>query len=40
MSKFPAIPCRNAYEELVESNPDLLVEWVESGELSQSSDLK
>lgn len=39
MSKFPAVPCENAYEELVKSNPDLLVEWVESGELNQPSDL-
>lgn len=39
MSKFPEIPCENAYEDLVRNNPDLLVEWVESGELTEGSDL-
>ena len=39
MSKFPEIPCENAYEQLVASDPDLLVEWAESGELIKPSDL-
>lgn len=30
MSKYPTIPCENSYKALLETNPDLLVEWVES----------
>lgn len=39
MSKFPSIPCENAYVRLVDTSPDLLVEWAESGELIKPSDL-
>lgn len=39
MTRFPTIPCENEYKRLAEADPDLLVEWVESGELNQPSDL-
>lgn len=39
MSKYPPVPCENAFIQLATFNPDLLVEWVESGELTKASDL-